>query len=371
MSRFILPFIPVLLGFCVYAFFCIRKALRFWKSKMSKRNSVLITLGILACLVVLCIFTWRITLILLLYWLAFTAAVDLLAFIIARFRKLLAKDAPWKNWKIKVRKVFRTRLIPVFLAILLTGYGILNLANLRENKYTVTSALVREPLRVFLLTDIHFDTIQSKQEVFDCLDAIADEQPDLLLLGGDMTDEGTSAESMHELFEHIGKVQTTYGIFYVSGNHDKQAYSRNKAFTEEEYEAVLQQNNIRHLSDEIFETDTFILIGRNDASNRNRLPGNTFLENWEHDKYVILLEHQPNSSTKEDWKDADLVLCGHTHNGQVFPAGCLIEAFGYSGGMYREGNRTLIVSAGVAGWGFKLKTQGKAEYVRIDIQPES
>ncbi|MBO4366533.1 MAG: metallophosphoesterase [Clostridia bacterium] len=275
-------------------------------------------------------------------------------------------------------KIWRSRLLPFALSALIVLLGAVNLANPRTTAYELTAtspsagslnALPDGKLTVYFLSDIHVGTIQNPESVHRYLQAIAAEKPDLLLLGGDLTDESSSKEDMLSLFEWIGQIQTTYGIYAVDGNHDRQKYASDgsRTFSSAEYASAMEANGIRLLSDECVETDAFRIIGRKDASDSSRKAGNSILtdEQRADPKYTILLDHQPNGGTAEDWSDADLVLCGHTHGGQVFPAGLLIELFGYNAGLYKDGDRTLIVSTGVAGWGFKTKTQGRAEGVKI------
>ena len=39
--------------------------------------------------------------------------------------------------------------------------------------------------------------------------------PDLVVLGGDMVEEGTSKQSMEEAFRLFGSLESRYGIFYI------------------------------------------------------------------------------------------------------------------------------------------------------------
>ena len=220
------------------------------------------------------------------------------------------------------------------------------------------SVLPDRQLTVYVLSDIHIGTIQNPETVFRYLDAIAAEKPDLLLLCGDLTDESSPEENARELFARLGKIPATYGVYAVDGNHDR-SYTK----------AQCEQNGIVYLEDACVETEAFRIVGRKDASGRNRLPVSGILaeEQKQTPKYTILLDHQPNSGTPEDWAGADLVLCGHTHGGQVFPANLVLEIAGYNAGLYAEQDRTVIVTSGVAGWGFKTKTCAPAEGVKIVI----
>ena len=67
----------------------------------------------------------------------------------------------------------------------------------------------------------------------------------------------------------------------------------------------------------------------------------------------------------------DLQLSGHTHNGQIFPIRQIISPIDpneWQYGVKEIDDFTAIVSSGIAGWGFNIRTQGNSEYVIIDIK---
>lgn len=92
------------------------------------------------------------------------------------------------------------------------------------------------------------------------------QHPDFLVLGGDIVEENTSYESMQEIFAMAGKVKTKYGVYYVYGNHDRQPYTTNKAYTEKQLDETIEKNGIHILKDSYtIINDEIILLGRDDA----------------------------------------------------------------------------------------------------------
>ena len=88
------------------------------------------------------------------------------------------------------------------------------------------------------------------------------------------------------------------------------------------------------------------------------------------DAYTIVLDHQPHDFDAQEEAGVDLVLCGHTHGGQMFPVGLLGEWSGANEktyGMESRGNTTFIVNSGISDWAIPFKTAAIAEFGVIDI----
>ena len=64
------------------------------------------------------------------------------------------------------------------------------------------------------------------------------------------------------------------------------------------------------------------------------------------------------------------MLSGHTHAGQMWPVGLITTLFDKGTVNYGQklfDNMQLIVSSGIAGWGYPLRTGKHSEYVVIHI----
>ena len=109
-------------------------------------------------------------------------------------------------------------------------YGLTNMTEVKQTDYSLATVKEIGNYKIALLTDTHFDTIQSKDTVKEALTNLQNQHPDFLVLGGDIVEENTSYESMQEIFAMAGKVKTKYGVYYVYGNHDRQPYTTNKGF---------------------------------------------------------------------------------------------------------------------------------------------
>ena len=92
----------------------------------------------------------------------------------------------------------------------------------------------------------------------------------------------------------------------------------------------------------------------------------------ESDRYTIVLDHQPADFDAEAQAGAGLVLCGHTHGGQMIPINYLGQWLGVNDLRYgheRRQNTDFIVSSGISDWELLFKTGCHSEYVLIDLLP--
>lgn len=251
-------------------------------------------------------------------------------------------------------------------------YGFFNMNHAVKTEYHLITEKKVGNYRIVLLTDIHYGTIQDTNVLKNKIKEINEQSPDLVVLGGDIVEEGTSKERMEEVFQVLSGIETKYGIYYVYGNHDRQPYTQNRSYTNEELEAAITGNGITILEDHYVEIeDDLILAGRGDAAWGNvsgRASMEEILEEVNRKKYIIVADHQPIETEENDTQGVDLELSGHTHAGQIWPVGILSELTGILNyGEYDRGNCKVIVSSGFTGWGYPVRTEEHCEYVIINI----
>lgn len=110
------------------------------------------------------------------------------------------------------------------------------------------------------------------------------------------------------------------------------------------------------------------LIGRKDYTNLNRKKTKDY--NLTNKTYNIVLDHQPQGTRENIKNNLGLQLSGHTHNGQMFPLSYSYHLQPDFSGNYRKEtfkHCTKIISSGLVGWGFPIKTEGICEYVVVNI----
>ena len=129
-------------------------------------------------------------------------------------------------------------------------------------------------------------------------------------------------------------------------------------------------NGVHVLEDEYLTVDDLTIIGRRDSGDESRAEMSELMKNVSPDSYTIVLDHEPNDYDNEAAANADLVLSGHTHGGQLFPVTYVGEWFRINDATYgyeRRKNTDFIVTSGISDWEIFFKTGTKSEYVIIDI----
>ena len=88
------------------------------------------------------------------------------------------------------------------------------------------------------------------------------------------------------------------------------------------------------------------------------------------DKPKILMDHNPVGIADGIQNNIDLVVCGHTHKGQFFPANLFTKwSYGKQGFYgYSKTNKThSIVSSGAGYFQMPIRIGTNSEIVQIDI----
>ncbi len=357
---------------------------------------------LVSCVPVLCLFVYGIfnivnaviiVLHLAAFWLIADLATGLFSFLRRRFSRKTsdagaAAEAPADTADASENgpcgntaspKIYWKGIVVLALCAVYLAIGMYNAYHVDRTAYELTTdkELPGGKLRIAHIADSHIGTTFGGEGFAEYLKKIEAEKPDVLVFTGDFVDDGTTREEMVAACRAFAGIQTTYGIFFCFGNHDKGYYS-NRGYTAEDIVAELTANGVTVLEDEtVLVADTFYITGRMDKSDserakdgRKRLPMEELTKDLDKSRYMIVLDHQPNDYAAESAAGADLVLSGHTHGGQLIPLGPIGRLMGANDRTYgteTRGNTNFIVTSGISDWEILFKTGTKSEYVIIDI----
>lgn len=225
-------------------------------------------------------------------------------------------------------------------------------------------------MNVVMISDLHLGAERSENRLVKIVEEINAASPDLVLIAGDFFDNDFGAiRNPEKVSELLRGLKAVHGVYACFGNHDAgSTYPQMLRF--------LQDSHIRLLADEtVLIADRLYLAGRMDGSpiggfgGQQRKVLEEILPLADTRYPVVVLDHNP-AHVNEYAGETDLVLCGHTHKGQLFP-GSLITRSMYTvdHGYYRrdENSPHVIVTSGAGAWGppMRVGTDSEINLIRL------
>jgi predicted MPP superfamily phosphohydrolase len=220
-------------------------------------------------------------------------------------------------------------------------------------------------LTLVAVSDIHLGNVIRKDRLIRWVDIINRQKPDVILLVGDIIDHSHRSVEMQKMDQDLLKLQATYGVFAVPGNHDYYA-GIDRALD------FMKKSGIEVLRDTAITIDNhLVLIGRDDLTNKNRKALKDILNGMNTDLPKIVLDHQPLSLAESVENGIDFHLSGHTHGGQIFPFNKIVSRIYDLGYGYKQSGKTHIyVSSGLGLWGAPIRLGTNSEILKIQLKTE-
>ena len=131
---------------------------------------------------------------------------------------------------------------------------------------------------------------------------------------------------------------------------------------------VLYDENVEIADGEV------VLSGRVDGEKagdgtNKRKSAKDLLSSVDKTKPVLVLQHEPIEFKNLAESGADVVMCGHTHNGQIFPGNLVIPFFNENAyGVKKLYGIDTIVTAGVGHYGPPIRVGTNSEVTVINIK---
>ncbi len=216
---------------------------------------------------------------------------------------------------------------------------------------TATIALPNIPaqavgMRVALVSDLHVGSVLRKDFCRSVVELVNGERPDVICLIGDLSD-GSVVELADDL-RPLAELQAPDGVFAVTGNHEFY-------FDPDGWIAFLPQLGMRLLTNEGEQVRGMLLAGVHDIAGRPTGRGphmDAALAGRVQGQPVIMMSHSPNLIDDAVDRNVDLMVSGHTHGGQFFPATLAIAVTSRAvSGHYEFGPTQLFITNGAGFWG--------------------
>lgn len=222
--------------------------------------------------------------------------------------------------------------------------------------------------KIAQLSDIHIGGLIDKEFIASLVAKTNALSPDLVVITGDLVD--TKLESAKEALQELQNLQSKYGTFFIVGNHEYFhgvapiiAYVKSLGIT------VLENENVY-----IGEAQKgFYLCGVYDYFGYrygSYVPDIAKALQNTSGSPVVLLAHQPRFINElSSTQGIDLILCGHTHGGQIFPFNFLVGLQQpYVKGHYIHNQTTQVyVNKGSGFWGPPMRLGASSEITLLHL----
>jgi hypothetical protein len=306
-------------------------------------------------------------------WLYFLLSLPIgvifLTFIITLFHEFISFGLSKTKYTKNRREFFKKGLdIGVISAVIATNAKAID--NARSIELEVVDVKIKDLKQTYSivqLSDIHIGGLITKDFISNLVKKVNILNPDVVVITGDLVD--TKLEYAKPALNELKNINSKYGTYFIVGNHEY--FHGVKPIID-----YVNTLNIKTLENEnvyIGEKNKgFYLCGVYDRF------GNRYgsfqpdikkaLENTQNEP-TILLAHQPKFVEEIDTKDIDLILCGHTHGGQIFPFNFLVKLQQpYVKGLNQHSDSTQVyVNKGTGFWGPPMRLGASSEITILKL----
>ena len=258
-------------------------------------------------------------------------------------------------------------LASTVVGIVIVFWGHRNAKRMQITTYRLPLLIDAEYFRIAYLSDLHLGAFVGEDHVAAVVDKVNSILPDIVIIAGDLIDDDPSflkdATEQYRVAQMISSIKSKYGVIMTLGNHDPNR--DNGVFC-----SFLYRCGIRLLCNEYIEFPEIIVVGRSDAVHKFRKPLREILTDIPKTKPVLVVDHDPKHIVEAEEYGVDLVLSGHTHAGQFFPATIVTQlAVGKHRlyGHHKFGKTHSIITSGAGYFNIPIRIGTNNEVVEIII----
>ena len=293
--------------------------------------------------------------------------VNILRYIDARTLRLYASARPAVKQGVKV--IAFIAALAVFFTTMVIGHRNVRYPRVMYQKYTVKrlvpeGAQPEKRMRLVFFSDLHIGEAMTPDYIARAVKLIQDQQPDLILCGGDFIDHRAVYAYDPRVMASLRSLHAPLGVYYVLGNHEYRDDLEANIRWVSEVGGTLLRDSIAFPGN-----GPLTLIGRDDWVNGNRKPFEVIANEADPLRGpVVLMEHTPASIDSIGDSPVDLILCGHTHGGQIWPGQLMVWwRYGMVSGTRPVGEREVCISSGIGSAGATYRVGTRSEIRVYDL----
>lgn len=271
--------------------------------------------------------------------------------------------------------------IILVLFVTLVIWGVYCDNTIAITNYCVNNTKNDAKLKFVVITDLHNKEYGEKNA--DLAELVKEQNPDFIAVCGDMVNRGDpDTTKMQDVLEKLSKIAPTYCCL---GNHERDNAAKFgtdfKSETNSTGAVLLDNEYIKFTKN----GKSVLIGGMSDYpyyefyTPDDDVPSRTLWEEFAEkakNNFTILLHHQPEYIAEDAKKtDIDLIVCGHTHGGQIqlpFIGGVIAPNQGlfpkYDKGEFDLDGTKMIVCAGLSNPVFIPRINNQVELGVVTIK---
>ena len=268
-----------------------------------------------------------------------------------------------------------TIFLIVFFTLFYTYTTYVSTVKIGVREYRITNKKIPSSLnglKIIHLSDLHFGSTMFNENVKGIEKITNKRKPDIVVFTGDLInkDYKLSSKEQEKLIKYLKGIDASLGKYAILGDQDDELVStifNQSDFTilRNEYELIYKNNN-----------DSIMLIGLTTKDQDIDKAYSYFKEeNHNSNIYTITLVHKPDSADEIVSHPTDLILAGHSHNGNIripfinYPLYQYEGAKKYNQEYYKIGSTKLFISSGLGTTnGFRLFCRPTINFFRISTK---
>lgn len=271
-----------------------------------------------------------------------------------------------ENKKTKSKKIIKILFFIIFILIIILLYSrFIGTKGLKVKEYKIVNENFTDNfygLKIVHITDLHYGNTTNNSDLKKIVDKVNLIKPDIIVFTGDLLDKELNNEELEEFKSTLNNMKSNIKKYAVNGNHD------------ENFSEILKETGFTDLNnnyDSLYNSNNSVIlfsgINTNDDINDAIKNINNFLSDEQDTNniiYKIMLMHEPDKILDFDYNNYDLILAGHSHNGQItIPfIGSLYKPNGskkYYKDYYELEGTKLYISGGIGTSTLKLRLFNK------------
>ncbi len=215
---------------------------------------------------------------------------------------------------------------------------------------------------VVAMSDMHLGSQLGERWLAARIEQVKALKPDIVVLLGDIFEGHGMPDD--RLIRTLKQLTAPSGIFAVPGNHEFHGESSMNLFAEANFK--LLRNGWVEVGPGL------ILAGVDDLTNRRRNgqggdPISTSLADRP-PHATILLSHTPWQAERAAMAGVGLMLCGHTHGGQIWPFDYIVRTrYPLLEGRYEVDGMSVVVCRGTGTWGPRMRLWRPSEISLVTL----